>query len=194
MEVEEKMKQKLIFIYFAAIIPCTTLAADYLEETESPVYETKGTAQEIAKQGKSCIAQIVRNEEVRIADSAAGTGVFSPPGSEGHSDGIEGGAILIDADIEQGVVSANNRVDYTSSMLAYNVKSTITLLTKDGRFKIKHTNIEYVQKNTGSTHNNGYIKVGKWWGTGWKKADAALQGVSEKVSKCIQASTEKEDW
>ena len=178
-------------------LPCIASGAEYLEEVESEAYQTNGTLQEISKRTKTCIAQLVRNDEVRISDAASGTGPFSfatGGGGPGHSGGIQGGAIIVDADIEVGVITANNRVDYTSKLLAHNVKSTMTFLAKEGRFKIRHTNIEYLQKSTGSMHNTGYSRVGKWWGSGWKDAEEALQGISAKVAACVQAGPKKEDW
>jgi len=186
-----------LFAVTLLIVPSITFGAEYLEEVESEVYQTNGTVQEISTRAKTCIAQIVRNDEVRISDSTSGTGPFAGltgGGSSGHSGGVQGGQVLVDANIEGGVITANNRVDYTSKLLAHNVKSTMTVLAKEGRFKIRHTNIEYLQKSTGSMHNTGYSRVGKWWGSGWKDAEEALQGISAKVAACAQTGPKKEDW
>jgi len=172
-------------------------AAEYLEEVESEVYQASGSAQEISKRAKRCIAQIVRNDEVRISDSSTGTGIFSAfsgGGGQGHSGGVSGGDVIVDADIEGGIITANNRVDYSSKMLTHNVQSTMTFLAKDGRFKIRHTNIQYLQKSTGSMHNTGYQRVGKWWGSGWEDAKEALDEVSKKVADCVISGPKKEDW
>jgi len=185
------------FVVTLLIIPSVTFGAEYLEEVESEVYQTNGTEQEISTKAKTCIAQIVRNDEVRISDSTSGTGPFAGltgGGGSGHSGGVQGGQVLVDANIEGGVITANNRVDYTSKLLAHNVKSTMTFLVKEGRFKIRHTNIEYLQKSTGSMHNTGYSRVGKWWGSGWKDAEEALQGISAKVAACVKTGPKKEDW
>lgn len=186
----------LALFLLVAMVPITSSSADYLEEVESEVFETKGTAQEIANRARTCIAQRVRNDEVRITDNASSSGPFptSTLASPGHSDGIEGGDVLVHADLEGGIVTANNRVDYKSKLLAHNVKSTLTFMAKEGRFKIRHSNIEYVQKSTGSMRNSGYSRVGKWFGSGWKDAEAALTAVTSKVAACVQSGPVAEDW
>ncbi|MBV2128363.1 hypothetical protein [Arsukibacterium indicum] len=187
--------KKILVIALMAFVPCVSFAAkEYLEEVESEVHEVEGTVAEISLIAKSCIAQNVRNEGVRISDSAAGNGLFGVGSGPGQSDQVEGGSVIVSADVEHGSITANNRVDYRSKMLAHNVKSTMTFLAKDGKFKIRHTNIEYLQKSTGSMRNSGYSRVGKWFGSGWKDAEKALSGVSDKVAECVKAGPEKENW
>jgi hypothetical protein len=177
------------------LVPSMAWAADYLEQVESDVFESAGTAQEILARAKSCIAQNVRNDEVRISDSASSGGPIPMPSmGTGHSDGITGGDVISSVDPDTGTITANCRVDYQSNMLAHNVKSTLTFFAKDGKFKIRHTNIEYLQKSTGSMQNSGYSRVGKWWGSGWKAAQTALESVSAKVSKCVQDGPNSQNW
>jgi hypothetical protein len=102
--------------------------------------------------------------------------------------------VIVHADLEQGIVTANNRVDYKSKMLAHNVKSTFTFTAKEGRFRIRHSNIEYVQKSIGSMRNSGYSHVGKWLGSGWKDAQAALNAATVKVATCVQTGPVAADW
>ena len=188
------MKQILIAVAVLVFFPALATAAN-LEKVESEVYEKEGTVQEIAKAAKTCIASIVRNDEVRIADSSAGSGFFAKPSDTGgHSDGIGGGSLFVNIDLEGGVIVANNRVDYTAALLARNVKSTLTFLSKEGRFKIKHTNIEYLQKNTGYAKNSGYTKIYKGFGSGWKGAKKALDGISTKVAECVKNGPAEENW
>ncbi len=188
----------VISLAIVLLFPCFAYSAELLEKVESAVYKTEGTKQEIAKKAKRCIASEVANEEVRIADSTSGTstlgGLLAADIGKGKSDGLHGGETFIDIDIESGSIVANNRVNYRSKFLAYNVKSKLKFLAKDGRFKIRHTNIQYVQKNTGYSHNSGYMDIAKVWGTGWKDAVKALNGVSAKVAKCVQNNEQEEDW
>lgn len=180
----------------AMLLPALAVSAEYLEQVESEVFQAKGTAQKIASRAKSCIAQHVQNNEVRISDSATSAGPFpsSALTSTATSDGISGGDAIVHADLEQGVITANNRVDYKSKMLAHNVKSTLTFMAKDERFRIRHSNIEYLQKSTGSVRNTGYSRVGKWFGSGWKDAEAALVAITAKVAQCVRADPAAEDW
>lgn len=188
------MKPIAIFSTILSMFPYIAFGAEYLEQVESEVYQTNGSVQEISKRAKICIAQLVHNDEVRISDSAESTGPFSFSSGPGHSSGVQGGSVIVDADLEAGTITANNRVDYSSKLLAHNVKSTMTFIAKEGRFRMRHTNIEYLQKSTGSMHNTGYSRVGKWWGSGWKDAEEALQGISTKVAACVQAKPGKENW
>lgn len=170
---------------------------EYLEKVESDVFETKGTIAEITKKAKLCIAQNLRNDSVRITDSAPSNDTFpivSDFGSEGHTESLEGGGLFIEVDIEGGTIIANSKVDQKGFMITRNIKSTFTLLAKEDRFKIRHTNIERVQKDSGTMRNRGYNPVGKWAGTGWKKTEKALQAVSLKVAECVQADSGGDDW
>jgi hypothetical protein len=191
------MKAVLLSVVPLLFFSYSAFCAEYLEEVESAVYQTSGTKQEIAKRAKNCMAQLVRNDEVRISDAASGTGMFptfSGGGSRGHSSGIQGGPVFVEVDIEAGMIIANNRVDYKSALIANNVKSTMTFFAKDGRFKIRHTNLEYVQKATGYMHNTGYKRIGKWQGSGWKKAQEALEGVTGQVADCVQKESKRDNW
>lgn len=172
-------------------------AADTLDAVESDVFPAEGiSAAELAKRGKTCIAQTVRNDEVRIADSASTPGLFGfglPP-STGNVRGVTGGDVIVDADLEAGIITANSRTEYSSMLIGYNVKSLLTLMTKDGRFKIRHTGIERLQKDSGTMANDGYGPIHKQWGTGWEAAQEALQTLSTKLADCIRANPKGGDW
>lgn len=159
-----------------------------LTEVNSEVYLTAGTVMDISKKAKSCMGQILHNDEVRIADSSAGTGFlsFAEPGRGNHSSGITGGQIIIDADLEGGMITANNRADYGSRFIQRNVKSTVVFQAKEGRFKIDHTNIEVLMKDTGGGHNKGYGPAFKIFATGWEDAEATLKNISDKLAACIK--------
>lgn len=180
------------------IVPSLAFGTEYLEEVESVVYQTNGTAQEIATKAKTCIVQIVRNDEVSMTDNVSDTRIGSVELRKNPMTVIPGGPVLVDVNIESGMVAANNRVDFGTTLLGVpikeNVKSLITVLTKEGRFKIRHTNIEAIQKNTGAVQNTGYYRVGKGWGSSWRAAETALKSVSEKLANCIQSDPKKEDW
>ena len=79
------------------------------------------------------------------------------------------------------------------SAIGHNIQSTLTLLAKDGRFKIRHTNIKYLQKSTGGSSNDGYMSVTKRWGTGWEDVQTELFALSKKVATCIQKK-EADNW
>lgn len=81
---------------------------------------------------------------------------------------------------------------YSHALVAGTVRSRITVQAKDGRFRVVHTDID----NFNDFAKN-YIPIYKSWGTGWQKAEAALQGWFPDVSACILKKTEEktdESW
>ncbi len=188
------MNMKICFAALA-LIPTIAWSAEYLEQVESDVQEANGTTQEITARAKTCIAQNVKNTEVRFGNSSSGGGALGFMVQGRDADRAAGGDVITSIDMEQGIITANGHVDYKGPMgVEFNVKSALTFMAKDGKFKIRHTNIEYLQKSSGSMHNDGYDKVFKVWGTGWKKAEDALSPVSEKISQCVKADPAKEKW
>jgi len=187
------MNRPLVVALLAALASSSAVAAEYLEMVESPVFEAPGAASEIVKRAQLCASRILRNDEVRIADSAAGGGFIPIPGA-GKTGGVTGGNVLVSVDPEQGIMVANSRIDYRAMLTARNARSTLTLLAKDGRFKIQHTNIETLQKSTGYVENDGYTRQGKWKGAGWEKAQDALQSVSVRLAECIKQPAAGSDW
>ncbi len=193
------MKTLIAFTALFLLLPSLAYSkAKQLEMVESEVYQTEGTKQEIAKKAKRCIGSEVSNEAVIISDSRKSLGLFGGKIGGGDSDvessNIQGGGIFISTDIEEGTIIAKNRVDYRAKFLEYNAKSTLKFLAKDGRFKIKHTNIQNLQKKTGYMANSGYSNVFVQWGSGWQAVEKALNGVSTKIAKCVQKVEKEEDW
>jgi hypothetical protein len=196
---KHKMNRILLTIAVCLLISNHSFASDYeyLEAVESDVYQTAGTTQEISNRAKLCMAQILHNDEVRISDATSGTGPLpSLTGAfreTGHSSGISGGNVFVDIDIENGTITANNRVNYSAAFISRNVKSTIVFQAKEGRFKINHSAIEYLQKSTGNLHNSGYMRIAKAWGTGWSDAEEALKVVTDKIATCIK-TVQNDNW
>ncbi|HEX5055589.1 MAG TPA: hypothetical protein VFX02_03740 [Gammaproteobacteria bacterium] len=68
------------------------------------------------------------------------------------------------------------------------VKSTLTFMAKEGRFKIRHSNIER-QFDSGSA----YAPIGIFWGSGSKPAAAALRENFAKIAECVKGGGPKEE-
>jgi hypothetical protein len=170
---------------------------EMLEKVESEVYQTNGTKQEIAKKAKRCIATQVRDREVILPGSKASSRGFSQflygGGKEGKDDNTYGGDAFLDVDIEEGIIIANNKINYQSRLIPTHIKSTMTFLAKEGRFKIKHTNIRNINKNNPYT-NKDHTKIAKAWGTGWRDAEKALKVVSGQIAECVQKIEKEDDW
>jgi len=149
----------------------------YLEVVESGVIKLDASKQEIAKRGAVCMSQIIQNGSVHLNDSS---------GWFGNSSNVSGGQIIVQNNPENGIVVASSRLDYRGkSLLTFNVQSTVTILAKEGRFKIRHTNIMEAQKSTGYIANDGYNKVGRWAGSGWETTKEVLDGLSKRIAQCV---------
>jgi hypothetical protein len=135
------------------------VAPDYLTSVTSPVIETPGTPAEIAARGERCMAQQLGS-------------------------GRAGGELIISRDIEAGVIVSRSAVNYRDGMLVWQMRSRLTLEARDGRFRLEHTGIERFNDQSG-----GWSAVGKWWGSGWQKAETALKETSASVASCITAQS-----
>jgi hypothetical protein len=100
----------------------------------------------------------------------------------------KGSYSVLDFNLEDGIVTANNFVKYSASFVERHIKSRMQLLVKDGRFKIRHDNIE------SNVTDGQYVRQGKWWGTAWEDAEKSLIEISEKVANCIQSKNQNDDW
>ncbi len=177
-----------IFILFI-IFSSNANAWSYLEKIESQTYKTPGSTQQITLKGKNCITQIVSNEGVKVS---SGNIMFR--NARDTSSHIQGGNVIINTDLNSGLVVANNRVDFTSTLLSHSAKSKITFLAKPGRFRIRHSGIKQVQRRTGNMPTSGYRKVHTSFGGGHKKVKATLEAVSLKIAKCVKAAEKNNNW
>ena len=160
----------------------------------SPIYQTQGTAAQIIQKAQGCVAKHLSNDEVATSGSSA-SGFFGAMAGQGHNvnSSIAGGALIELADPANGQLIANSRADYRFMLLSNSVKSRIIIEAKDGRFRITQSNLESVQKNTGSMRNDGYDQLIRRKGTGWDKALAATIDAEKKVVDCIM-STATDNW
>jgi hypothetical protein len=193
-------RYSVIFLLIVATPGQVLAEQEYLTELVSEAYETEGSKNEIATKAKSCVAQIVRFDSVKGTSSRFDK--YQPLDSiqqfEKTADRIDGGNVFVTVDEPGGLIVANSRQDFSHKFMfapiKKNVQSTVTIKTKDGRFRIEHSNIERMQKNTGSLDNDGYTPVGKWKGSDWKHVTEALQGLNAKVSECVKSSADEDDW
>lgn len=147
---------------------------------ESGVFETVGVAKDIAQRARVCVVQHVRYDSTRLSDA---TGAPSQAAS--------GGNLFVTDDPESGIVAANNRVPFRMMLSQWSAQSVVTILAKDGRFKIQHTNVQAAMLSTGYTRNDGYRRVGEQV-RGEKEVAKVLTELSAKLAECIQAN--QADW
>ena len=157
-----------------ALIAVMALASppEYLTEVVSPVYEVAGTPSELSRRAEACFSQ-------NVGQTA-------------------GGPVILSTDPDTGVVVASNALEYRDGMVPWRLRSRMTFEGRDGRFRIKHTAIErHNSQGLGPQYLGAtpWGPVGKWWGSGWQKAQQALEAVSGKVADCVVApSNTTDDW
>ena len=133
--------------------------AETFDSYESQVFETTGTHQDITRRAQLCVAQIVRNDQFN------------------H---IESGPVILANDPEAGQVIANSRLDMRSMGLTNSLQSTLSVLARDGRFKITHTKILFAVENYGR-YDPIHIKSPYA-----AKARKALDSLDTSLNSCIQ--------
>ncbi len=141
---------------FAA--PAAAQVGPPLERFESEVFDAAGEPPALARKAQTCMAQILKP-------------------------GLTDAPTILNADIEGGVVVANNAFTY-GSMLPTRARSTVTFEARSGRFRLVHSSIEHFL--TGRWHPVYTHKFG-----GSEAVKAQLQVISAKVATCIRASS---DW
>lgn len=150
-------------IVLVAILFAMNAHAETLDAVESEVFQTLGTPQEIATKGKTCLAQLLRG------DSDA-----SP---------------ITDADIQAGTIIARSQFKYTFNLVSGVLRSTVTFMAKDGRFKITNSNIDRILSGYGAT------PIYKGWGTGWKASEQALIDQNMQIAQCVMKFDQaKSNW
>lgn len=140
----------------------TPALADTFDTYESPVFEAPGTHQEITRRAQLCVAQLVRNDQFN------------------H---IESGLVVIASDPDAGQVIANSRTEMrTTFMMSMrdSLQSTLSVLAKDGRFKITHSKILFAVVGSGGydgLHAKSIFVA---------KAKKTLDALDESLAACIQ--------
>ena len=165
----------------------------YLDSIETKVIKLDASKSEIMGRGESCVESLVTFEDVRVTeDSGSLLGALSGMANYNSEDVIRGGEVIKAIKPEKGTITANSRFDYVSGISAYNVQSIITIMVKEGRFKIKQTNIKELLKS--SSGSGGYNRIYKQWGTGWETTQEELTKLSTRLASCISTPPVEEDW
>lgn len=139
-------------------------AAEYLTEVTSEVYQTQGTTSEIAARARTCMSQHLAS-------------------------GVTGGELIINADLEGGVIVANSAIEY-GSLPRWKIRSRFTFEARDGRFRIQQTNLERFNDQ----FNVGWNAIGKWSGSQWRGAETAFVASAATVAQCVRTETRRDDW
>lgn len=94
--------------------------------------------------------------------------------------------VVISSDLDRGIVVARSAVEYPDFLMQWKIRSVFTLEAREGRFRIEQTNLE--------RFNNRWDRIGKWTGSGWKKAEAAFTGSASVVARCVMSPARRDDW
>jgi hypothetical protein len=94
--------------------------------------------------------------------------------------------LIISSDLDNGVVVARNAIRYPDGLMQWEVRSVFTFEAREGRFRIEQTNLE--------RFNDRWSGIGKWAGSGWKKAEAAFVTSADAVAQCVISGPKKDDW
>lgn len=94
--------------------------------------------------------------------------------------------VIISTDLDNGVVVARNALKYSELVTEWKIRSVFTFEAREGRFRIVQTNLEQF--------NNQWGGIGKWFGSGWKKADSAFTAAATSVADCVMHPASKEKW
>ncbi|MDB5453607.1 MAG: hypothetical protein JWO33_2185 [Caulobacteraceae bacterium] len=158
-------------------VAAPAIAADYVEQIVSPVFEAPGDRAALTRRAGTCLAQSNAGSPAAIrSDEVGGTVV---------------GAVLF---------------SYSQAAVPWSVRSTLTVELKDGRFRLTHTNLTQKQGGpavpSGSSilsdsvdqrTEGGWMRVGDWRFSGAEKVRAAADAVSQRIANCIESKA-KEDW
>jgi hypothetical protein len=159
-----------MFCRVAAVIVLAVLASpavaapEYLTEVMSQVYQTQGTPKEIATRAQTCIAQNLRPGTVNAPQ-------------------------IVSSDLDNGIIVAQSALE-TGSFPVWKLRSRFTFEAREGRFRITQTGLEWFN-DTGA---GGWLGIGKWWGSPWKKAEAAFAASADAVARCVIARPKRDDW
>jgi len=95
---------------------------------------------------------------------------------------------IVSSDLDNGVIVAQNALRF-GRLPEWQIRSRFTFEARDGRFRISQTGIEMFNDMAG-----GWGPIGKWFGSPWKKAEAALTASADAVAQCVIAGPKKDVW
>jgi hypothetical protein len=95
---------------------------------------------------------------------------------------------IVTSDLDNGIIVAQSALEY-GSFPVWKIRSRFTFEARDGRFRISQTGLEQFNEMAG-----GWAGIGKWWGSPWKKAEAAFAASADAVARCVIAGPKRDDW
>jgi hypothetical protein len=102
--------------------------------------------------------------------------------------GMVGAPQIVSSDLDHGLIVAQSALEY-GSLPVWKIRSRFTFEAREGRFRITQTGLEQFNEMAG-----GWAGIGKWWGSPWKKAEAAFAASADTVARCVIAGPKHDDW
>jgi hypothetical protein len=107
--------------------------------------------------------------------------------SQNLKPGTTDSQLIISSDLDGGTIVARSAIVYPDGLLQWEVRSTFTFEAREGRFRIIQTNLERFNQRWGP--------IGKWTGSGWKKAEDVFATSARVVAQCvINEAAKRDDW
>jgi hypothetical protein len=151
------MRNSLLAAMAFLIVPATANAVDYLTEVVSDVQQAPGmSATQIVDRAQNCIKSTSGNASEHVNPTVDGDTVYA-------------------------IVRGSHT---TMPLVSVVTRSRLSVVAREGRFKVAHTDIEILDNKYGNH------QVIKQWGTGWQKTEAALSVWATEVASCIVTTPE----
>lgn len=155
-------------------------AIDYSFRAEKPIEFSRV---------KMCIASNLTNDEVQLRDSAG-----SFVGSSGNyyqsknSQTVQGGGIFKYADDASKSLVARGSVSRQGGLggiISWAIRFDLEVSIEASAVKMRMLHVESAMRNTGSASNSGFMPVGVWSGSPYKKNILALNEVADQLKTCF---------
>lgn len=138
---------------------------------------------------KMCIASNVTNNEVQLSDSAGSfVGYSGTYYRTQNKQTVQGGGIFKYVDdasksiVAQGSVSRQGGL---GGIIGLSIRFDLEVSSEGNTLKMRMFHIEQAMKNTGSSTNDGFMPIGVWTGSMYKKNIQALNGLADQLKSCF---------
>lgn len=105
---------------------------------------------------------------------------------------VGAGQLIEAVDPANGLLVANNRVNYMSAMIPYSAQARVTIEAKDQKFRMVLAQPALLQRSTGYAPTDSFSPMNRIWGTGWQEGVNQLAMSADKVATCI--AEKPQDW
>ena len=138
---------------------------------------------------KLCIAESVTNDEVRLADQAGSFVGSSGTYYRTHNNStVQGGDIFKYVDEASKSLIARGSIRRRGGLgglLGLAIRYDLEISASDAGVTMRMLHLEQAMENTGSARNDGFMPIGVWAGSMYKKNIVALDQQAVLIRSCI---------